>query len=161
MSESVQLPSRFPAPAIRPMQAVDLDSVLAIDAALPTAPHWPRQVWLDALDPSGNPPRLALVAESDGVILGFFLLSLLPPEAELEFIAIALAAQRRGIGRQLLEAAINTVRIAGVTTILGEVRPSNPAVSFYLQAGFRETGRRPGYYTDPKEDAILMARTLP
>jgi ribosomal-protein-alanine N-acetyltransferase len=42
-----------------------------------------------------------------------------------------------------------------------EVRPSNlPAISLYRKTGFREVGRRPGYYDDTREDAIIMSLRL-
>lgn len=147
---------------IRPMQPADLDRVLSIAAALPTAPHWPRQTYLDALNPSGSPQRLALVAESAGLIVGFAILSILAPEAELESIAVAPEAQRQGIGSTLLQAACAAAFSQRAATLFLEIRASNTsAAALYRHSGFRETGRRPGYYADPKEDAILMARDLP
>jgi ribosomal-protein-alanine N-acetyltransferase len=147
--------------AVRSMHAEDLDRVLAIAVALPTAPHWSRQVYLDLLNPSAHPPRLALLAEFAGRIAGFAILSILGPEAELESIAVAPEAQRQGVGRALLHAAFSASLSAGAATLLLEIRASNTsAAALYRQTGFRETGRRPGYYTDPKEDAILMARDL-
>lgn len=153
----------MPAPAItlRPMQPADIDQILTLAAALPTAPHWPPQSYRDALSPSASSPRIALVAESSSAIVGFAIVSLLPPEAELESIAVASQAQRQGVGHMLLQAASSTASFAGATTLLLEIRASNtPALALYLRSGFHETGRRPGYYADPKEDAILMARKL-
>jgi len=147
---------------LRPMQFADIDRILAIAALLPTAPHWPRQAYLDTLNPSSQPSRICLVAESSGFVFGFVILSLLPPEAELESIAVAPEFHRQGLGRILLDQACGAAFSAGATTLHLEIRASNtPAASLYLRSGFRETGRRPGYYTDPKEDAILMARSLP
>lgn len=153
-------PSLTPA-TIRPMHPADIDNVLSITAALPTAPRWPRETYLDALDTTHHPPRLALVAEADSEILGFIVVSLLSPEAELESVAVAPQAQRQGIARQLLEAAITTIRSLGVHTLFLEIRASNhPAAALYSRAGFRETGRRPNYYSAPTEDAILMQLNL-
>ncbi len=76
-------------PKIRPMAAADLKVVVAIADSLATAPHWPRSAYEAALDPAGVPPRIALVAEVSGIIAGLAIASLIPPQAELETIAIS------------------------------------------------------------------------
>jgi ribosomal protein S18 acetylase RimI-like enzyme len=56
---------------------------------------------------------------------------------------------------------LTSLREAEITKVMLEVRASNHAArGFYACAGFVETGRRPGYYSDPEEDAILLARQL-
>ncbi len=144
---------------VRPMTATDLETVLAIAGSLPAAPQWPRQAYLNTLDPEAPLKRLALVAEEppSGRILGFLVASLTPPEAELETIAVAAIAQRRGVGRTLLRHAIGELRARNVAEVMLEVRASNhSAVGLYAKSDFRETGRRPRYYSDPVEDALLM-----
>jgi ribosomal-protein-alanine N-acetyltransferase len=94
-------------------------------------------------------------------VAGFAVASLLPPEAELEMIAVAPAAQRRGLARQLFFSLAAELRTAEVFGIMLEVRAANqPALEFYRQLGFVETGHRPRYYHDPVEDAILMRLRL-
>jgi len=146
---------------IRPMCTADVDSVQALAAALPHAPHWTRASW-EALLHASAPRRVALAAEAaPGVIAGFVIASLMPPEAELESIAVAPENQRQGIARALLRALEVDLRAAGVTAILLEVRPSNaPARALYRALSFAEAGRRPGYYADPPEDALLLQREL-
>ena len=144
---------------VRPMAAADLDGVLAIAESLPDAPHWPRAAYIKALDPASTPERIALVAVSPGpdAVAGFAVASLLPPQAELESIAVAAASQRRGMGRRLFGALMIELKQAGATELLLEVRASNlAALGFYRALGFIETGRRPRYYADPVEDAVLM-----
>jgi ribosomal-protein-alanine N-acetyltransferase len=71
------------------------------------------------------------------------------------------AEQRRGTGRKLLEAMAEELRGAGVREALLEVRVSNQAAfDFYRSLGWVETGRRPRYYADPEEDAVLMSLSL-
>src|SRR5258708_5949187 len=81
--------ARMSEPKIRPMAAADLKVVVAIADSLATAPHWPRSAYEAALDPAGVPPRIALVAEVSGIIAGLAIASLIPPQAELETIAIS------------------------------------------------------------------------
>ena len=141
---------------IRPMTPADLDRVMEIAVSLKDAPQWPRSSYLAALEPEAAPRRIALVAEETEVV-GFAVASLLPPEAELEMIAVAPAAQRQGVARQLFSALTAEIRTAEVFGVMLEVRCSNqPAIGLYRRLGFAESGRRTRYYADPVEDAILM-----
>jgi len=142
---------------IRPMTPADLDRVLAIAASLPTAPQWPRSAYQAALDPEAAPRRIALVAEAAGLVEGFIVASLLPPQAELELIAVAAAAQRRGLARWLFQVLAAELRAAQLTEVILEVRAGNqPALDFYQRMGWLVSGRRTRYYQNPEEDAILM-----
>jgi ribosomal-protein-alanine N-acetyltransferase len=148
---------------IRRMTHADLDRVIAIAQSLTAAPHWPRSAYLSALDPQAAPPRIALVAElsDSSVIAGFAVASLIPPQAELESIAIAAELQRRGLAGQLFSTLAAELRAAHILELLLEFRASNhPAFSLYRRLGFVESGRRTRYYHDPVEDAVLMSLPL-
>jgi ribosomal-protein-alanine N-acetyltransferase len=159
------------------MTAVDLDRVLDIAASLKQAPQWPRPAYLAALDSGASPCRIALVAEAPetvtgaptdksssparGLVAGFIVASLLPPQAELEIIAVAPQFQRRGLARRLFTALASELRTGQPTEILLELRASNlPALTLYRSLGFTEAGGRPRYYHDPIEDALLMRLRL-
>jgi len=151
----------------RRMIATDLDRVLTIAENLPQAPHWPRSAYLTAIDSQFEPEStsrcIALVAADPqpGSILGFAVSSLLPPQAELETIAVAPKSQRQGLGQLLFRALAAKLKAAGASELLLEVRASNhPALAFYRALGFVETGLRAVYYADPIEDAILMRLPL-
>ncbi len=155
--------SLSPSALIRPMTPADLDRVMEIAESLKEAPQWPRSAYLAALDPEAAPRRIALVVEEPaaGMVAGFAVASLLPPEAELEIIAVAPTAQRRGLARQLFFSLATELRTAEVIGVMLEVRATNqPALEFYRRLGFVETGHRPRYYHDPVEDAILMCLRL-
>jgi ribosomal-protein-alanine N-acetyltransferase len=148
---------------IRRMTPADLDRVIEIAESLKDAPRWPRSAYLAAMDPEAAPIRIALAAEypGSGALAGFAVASLLPPQAELETIAVASQLQRRGLARQLFAALAAELRTAMVIEIILEVRVSNqPALGLYRRLGFVETGRRPSYYHDPVEDAVLMRLRL-
>lgn len=149
---------------IRPMTPADLDRVIEIERSLEQAPHWPHSAWVSALDPLSSPQRIALVAEDPGTgkVAAFAVANLLPPQAELELIAVASEAQRQGVARFLFAALTKEMKTRQVTEVCLEVRASNgPALAFYLDRGFAETVHRPRYYTDPVEDAILLSLRLP
>jgi ribosomal-protein-alanine acetyltransferase len=148
---------------VRRMIPADLDQVIEIAASQKDAPHWPRAAYLAAVDPAAAQPRIALVAEDSGskTVAGFAVGSLLTPQAELEIIAVAAAAQRHGLARRIFAALAAELALAEITEILLEVRASNqPALGLYRSLGFAETGRRPRYYHDPVEDAVLMRLQL-
>jgi len=152
-----------PSAFIRHMTTADLDRVMEIAGSLKDAPQWPRSAYLAALEPEAAPRRIALVVEEPaaGMVAGFAVASLLPPEAELEIIAVAPTAQRQGVAARLFEALIVEFYTAYIKGIILEVRATNhPALELYRRLGFVETGRRPRYYHDPVEDAILMRLRL-
>ncbi len=85
------------------MAWADLNRVLEIASSLPTAPHWAEAAYAHALDPNAILRRVALVAEdTSGAVVAFAIASVIVPQAELETIAVAAEAQRKGIARLLL-----------------------------------------------------------
>jgi ribosomal-protein-alanine N-acetyltransferase len=148
---------------IRPMRAADLDQVMEIAGGLSEPPRWPLTAYLKALDPDSTPPRIALVAEAPetGCVRGFLIASLLPPQAELESIAVSAREQRRGVGRKLFFAIVDELKAQEVREFMLEMRATNQrALGFYRALGWTETGRRKRYYADPEEDAVLMGLAL-
>ena len=148
---------------IRRMAASDLDRVIELARSLKDAPHWPRSAYCATLGPMAAPLRIALVAEAleTGTVVGFAVTSLLPPQADLETIAVAAEWQRRGAARQIFKAVANELKAAQVSEVLLEVRASNyPAFALYTALGFIETGRRSHYYVDPVDDAVLLELRL-
>jgi ribosomal-protein-alanine N-acetyltransferase len=150
---------------VRPMRATDVDRALEIASNLAEAPHWTRAAYLVVLDPLAAPPRIALVAEAGEPgrrrLCGFAVASVVGEESELESIAVAADCQRQGVGRRLLTALAAAAREAGARAMLLEVRASNaPALGFYRSLGWSECGRRPRYYADPEEDALLLRLPL-
>ena len=85
-------------------------------------------------------------------------------DREMQLLNIAVHPERRGTGlaAHLLKKMISFGYAKGLKSIWLEVRPSNRvAQTLYQKMGFEEVGRRPQYYRDTHEDAILMNLTLP
>ena len=82
--------THFASVQMRRMILADLDRVIEIEQSLTAAPHWPRSAYMAALDSKSMPPRIGLVAEipESGVLAGFAVANLLPPQSELENIAV-------------------------------------------------------------------------
>ena len=82
-------------------------------------------------------------------------------EVQVLNIATARAHRRSGFGRQLLTHILGRATEAGCTQASLEVRPSNAAaLGFYQRFGFEPVGRRPRYYRDNGEDAVILSRSL-
>ncbi len=154
---------------VRRAQAADLDAILSIARQSPEAPQWTAAAWTTFIDPpaSAAPPllRTCLVAESEAVILGFAAVSALldgqENRCELESMAVAPGARRRGTASALLQAILLWAGNQGARQLALEVREANaPALALYQRFGFRIQGRRPRYYRDPEEDALLLAREV-
>ena len=142
---------------IRRMSPEDLDRVIEIADNLKDAPHWTRANYAAVMDLAAMPGRIALVAEEGVKVAGFAVACLMPPQAELEIIAVDAQFQRRGLARRLFAELTGKLRQAGVEEVILEVRATNqPALGLYRRLGFEETGRRPRYYQAPAEDAVLM-----
>jgi ribosomal-protein-alanine N-acetyltransferase len=149
---------------IREMREDDVGAARAIASDLKDAPHWPRSAYEVVVDPVTRPERIALVAdEEDGSICGFAIAAMVSAsEAELESIAVEEKRQRRGTARALFEELTQRHRDRGIEDVLLEVRESNAAAqAFYRAEGFSIAGRRPAYYADPQEDALVMRMVLP
>jgi ribosomal-protein-alanine N-acetyltransferase len=147
---------------IRRMVQADIPPVMAIADSLRDAPHWWPEVYQDMLDHARIPARICLVAEeSDRRLVGFGVMVLIPPQAELEAIAVTGERQRRGIAGNLWFDLLTELKRLDITEVILEVRESNrTAQAFYRASGFVESGRRRGYYADPQEDALLMRREV-
>ncbi len=143
---------------IRPATPADIPAMRDLEARAGNAAHWTA----DAYDKifSGDRPRVALVCEQEQVV-GFVVGSQNGPEWEIENIVVAAQFRKRGSGSTMLGAFLDVARQAGACEVLLEVRASNhSARSFYVKHGFAENGRRPGYYENPREDAVLYRKQV-
>ena len=91
-----------------------------------------------------------------GKLIGFIMSRLAAGEAEILSIAIASAWRGRGLSRQLLDLHLRRLAGFGVRAVYLEVGEHNaPACRLYRRAGFREVGRRQGYYEDGATALVL------
>lgn len=95
----------------------------------------------------------------DEALIGFALLRCFD-DAELIRIAVDKSFRQQGVGRKLLDELITETEKRNIKDIFLEVRVGNvPAVSMYRAAGFTDAGVRKNYYSEPKEDALIMRYT--
>jgi ribosomal-protein-alanine N-acetyltransferase len=108
-----------------------------------------------------NPFVHGKYAVCDGEICGFIVYFSLFEDSEILDIAVKDQYRRRGIAKMLIDEMTESVLAMGATRMMLEVRQSNTgARGLYLSLGFKETGIRKNYYSKPREDAILMERTI-
>ena len=92
-------------------------------------------------------------------VTGFILSRLAADEAEILSVAVGNRYRGRGLGRRLLDLHLRRLAALGVQAVFLEVDDSNTAARrLYERAGFREVGRREGYYQSDGGSAALMLR---
>jgi ribosomal-protein-alanine N-acetyltransferase len=91
------------------------------------------------------------------VVAGFAIARCGVDEWEIENVVVDPGLRRQGIARLLIQEVLRQARDRDATDVFLEVRESNVAArGLYSKLGFAEQGRRPRYYHDPQEDAVLM-----
>lgn len=104
-----------------------------------------------------NPIAKYLVLKSNDVIVGFIGVWTILDEGHIMDIAVHPQYRNKGIGSLLLEFLISKLESFGLKSMTLEVRASNiVAKALYKKYGFEEEGVRKGYYSNNKEDAIIM-----
>jgi len=159
--------------ATRPLASADLPRVLAIEAVSFPAP-WsellfredisrPDRIWRVAEAQAGAAGTSVGDVEGDpGVgsgpeIVGFGGMMIVGDEAHLMDIAVAPELRHQGIARRLLWDLAADAHRRGAQRMTLEVRPSNTeALALYASCGFDVAGRRPNYYAETGEDALVL-----
>jgi len=154
----IDAPGAAQAPSIRAMRVDDLPSILEIERESFPSP-WKREHFLHEI--ARNPFAWSRVAEVGGRIVAYACLWRVDDELAINNLAVHPHERRRGVGAWFLGRLLADARASGCTHATLEVRPSNVAARrLYDRHGFREAGRRPGYYAVEGEDAIVMTVVL-
>ncbi|MRX49428.1 GNAT family N-acetyltransferase [Paracoccus sp. S-4012] len=129
------------------------DDLAALHARCFTAPPpWSAAAFADIL----SLPGAFLILQPGGFLVG----RVVADEAELLTLAVAPEARRHGLGRALCEGFAAAGRANGAASAFLEVAEDNaPARALYAAAGWREAGRRRGYY-GPGRDAMILRLDL-
>lgn len=115
----------------------------------------------DMLDPDTPDPG---PAPGPGRPLGFLMARVAAEDAEIIAIGVLPDGRGRGVGRQLVAAALDGARARGATALFLEVAEDNVAArALYAACGFAAVGRRPAYYRRPggRVAAVVLRRDLP
>ncbi len=104
---------------------------------------------------------LWLVDEEDGQVVAYVGSQSAPPDADVMNVAVAPSHRRQGRGEALMLALMDALRALNRESLSLEVRQSNtPALALYERLGFVQVGKRPKYYHNPVEDALILRKEL-
>lgn len=138
---------------IRTMQRTDIDRVHEIECQCFRTP-WSK---LSLLGELRNKMARYLVAEVDGVVVGYGGMWVVCDEAHVTNIAVVAEHRRNGIARSLMLQLMLHALKRGAQSMTLEVRETNLAAqTLYRQLGFTQNGYRPRYYADTGEGAQLL-----
>ena len=130
-----------------------VDGIHAIEVECFSEP-WPQQAIISQL-PDDN--REFLVALDGERVIGYVGMMRVIDEGYISNVAVTQDYRRQKIGDMLIDELMKRAEAAELAFVTLEVRASNePAKALYAKHGFEVVGLRKGYYTKPKEDAILM-----
>lgn len=142
---------------LRPMTADDVDAVMALERALFPADAWTEGMLRDELAETAT-RRYTVAVTDDDALVGYAGLRFVPPEGDVQTMAVAQSAWGTGIGAALLTELLDQAARRGVRDLFLEVRSDNPrAQKLYARFGFEQIGVRRGYYNGA--DALVMRRT--
>ncbi len=134
---------------LRPATGADVAAVAGLEAALFGADAWSADAVRSELL---GPRRTALVAEADGVLVGYVVTLQGDDVEDLQRIAVAPGHRRSGLAHRLLAAGSTGARM-----LLEVSAPNTGALAFYAAEGFVEIARRRRYYRDGT-DAVVLER---
>lgn len=137
----------------------DLGEVMSIEIEAFPSPWTPVAY---AMDLRHNPAaRYHVALDEGGRVVGYLGWWLLGEGATIMHVASSKRARRSGVGTALVEHACAQAAREGAHIMQLEVRASNErARAFYRKLRFEDAGVIPAYYSNPEEDAVVMARTL-
>jgi ribosomal-protein-alanine N-acetyltransferase len=136
------------------MREEDIQEILGFEME---SPAWSAAQFAGELGQAHGWQYVAIATTLVGYICGRSVLD----ESEIVKIAVKQEARRQGVATRLLDYSLGKVSRQGVRTCYLEVRSSNTAArSFYEKNGFSVTGIRENYYSSPREDAVMMAKSL-
>jgi ribosomal-protein-alanine N-acetyltransferase len=140
---------------IRPLQLRDLTAIEEIERnAYPTP--WSRSMFAGELS---KPSSICLGAFEEESLLGYLITSRYVDAWHVMNVAVAPNRQRQGVASTLLGRLFELTASDDRRGYTLEVRVSNAAaIALYERVGFEPRGVRRGYYTDNREDALIMWR---
>jgi ribosomal-protein-alanine acetyltransferase len=149
---------------LRRAGADDVPAIMELERSVFVNDAWSERSMLSEVTGEHGYYLVAFEPETPDRIDGYA--GLLSPrgggEGDIQTIAVAPHARRRGLGRTLMLALIAETRRRGARELFLEVRADNPgAQALYRELGFEEIGLRPRYYQPDGVDAIVMRLAVP
>ena len=108
-----------------------------------------------------NPLALWLVALDEDRVAGYIGSQSVQGDSDMMNVAVDPAYRRQGVGEKLVAELAVQLKELGNESLTLEVRISNEgAIALYGKLAFEQVGRRPNYYRNPKEDALILRKKL-
>ena len=140
---------------IEPMNASHVPQIAQLEKRCFSDP-WSEKSIASELE---NPLSVWLVAVDGGQLIGYVGSQTVLGETDMMNLAVAPEARRQGTGRALVLALVDALTEKGSHSLMLEVRVSNtPAQKLYESLDFSQVGRRPKYYVNPREDALILRK---
>ena len=137
------------------MTSGHLDDVYIIETECFSHP-WSKQNLEEELN---NETSLFLVAKEENEVIGYIGMSIVIDEGYIFNVAVRESYRNMGVATALINELVTYGKKNNFCFITLEVRESNlPAISLYSKFGFIKAGERKDYYSNPKENAILMTK---
>jgi ribosomal-protein-alanine acetyltransferase len=140
----------------------DLDKIANIDGNAFTK-SWNQKSFLEEIDRTDAYGYVARTKLDNGRmdVIAYVFVRILLKEMHIMRIAVAAGYQARGVATALLQQCFKLARRHQVNAVYIEVRPKNKsAISLYRNSGFKMLGKRPNYYPEAGEDALVMVKLL-
>ena len=148
-----------PGTTLREMTWRDIPVLALLELELFAEDAWSEQTWWAEL--AGRPRRSYVVGEQGGAVVGYAGVDRGGEVADVMTIAVAAAAQTRGLGTVLMDWLVSEARRGGAKHLMLEVREDNVAAQrLYSKAGFVMTTVRRRYYQPANVDAQIMRLAL-
>jgi ribosomal-protein-alanine N-acetyltransferase len=142
---------------IRPMRESDLPFVVAIERLSFSTP-WSETLFFNEIYKQRSIPKVAVIGDR---IAGYICANHVADEGHILNLAVHPDFRGRGIANTLVENILEELKENACRFLYLEVRASNNAArKLYEGFGFSVVGTRKGYYTEPKEDAVIMMLRL-
>ena len=142
---------------LRPMRPSDVARIAEIDRQTFGPGAWPARAFREELQANKLARYFVVESSSGAPPLGYIGLWTVIDEVHVVTIAVDPAFQRQGLGEALIQRALDLAAEVGAERVTLECRPSNvAALRLYGKYEFVEVGRRPRYYPDNQEDAVIL-----
>jgi len=135
------------------MTPEDVDDAYKLEEMNLGREAWTKKQLLDAMT---RDDTIYLVAEKAGRIVGLCGVQNISGEGEITNVSVSPDTRREGVAYKMMRQLLERGRGLGIGDYTLEVRAGNaPAIGLYERLGFVSEGKRPGFYEDPKEDAVI------
>lgn len=142
---------------IRKMTQADVPAIAELEKICFSDP-WSENSIASELD---NRLSYWLVAEENDKVVGYVGSQSVLDSADMMNVAVDPEYRKQGIGEALVGELLVHLKEKKIISLFLEVRVSNmPAIALYEKLGFTVAGRRPKYYRNPREDALILRKEL-